>query len=94
MSRRGNCWDNAVIESFFKTLKTETIYQHLKLISVKEMKQVIAEYMGALQPYSTTQYEWVFITSEIRTKKNGAFSSNGKKSRYQKVLTLQSCHQA
>ncbi len=23
MSRRGNCWDNAVIESFFKTLKTE-----------------------------------------------------------------------
>jgi len=25
---RRNCWDNAVIESFFKTLKTETIYQH------------------------------------------------------------------
>lgn len=23
MSRRGNCWDNAVIESFFATLKTE-----------------------------------------------------------------------
>jgi putative transposase len=26
MSRRGNCWDNAVMESFFGTLKTELIY--------------------------------------------------------------------
>jgi transposase InsO family protein len=26
MSRRGNCWDNAVAESFFKTIKTELIY--------------------------------------------------------------------
>jgi putative transposase len=25
MSRRGNCWDNAVVESFFATLKTELI---------------------------------------------------------------------
>lgn len=23
MSRKGNCWDNAVAESFFSTLKTE-----------------------------------------------------------------------
>ena len=23
MSRRGNCWDNAVVESFFKTFKAE-----------------------------------------------------------------------
>src|SRR5690606_16072628 len=26
MSRKGNCWDNAVAESFFKTLKAEFIY--------------------------------------------------------------------
>ena len=26
MSRLGNCWDNAVAESFFKTLKVESIY--------------------------------------------------------------------
>jgi putative transposase len=25
MSRRGNCWDNAVVESFFKTAKTELL---------------------------------------------------------------------
>lgn len=26
MSRKGNCWDNPVAESFFKTVKTENIY--------------------------------------------------------------------
>jgi len=28
MSRKGNCWDNAVAESFFKTMKTEMVYHH------------------------------------------------------------------
>lgn len=27
MSRRANCWDNAAMESFFKTLKVERVYQ-------------------------------------------------------------------
>lgn len=27
MSRKGDCWDNAVAESFFKTLKVELVYQ-------------------------------------------------------------------
>lgn len=27
MSRRGNCWDNAVAESFFSTLKTELLHR-------------------------------------------------------------------
>ena len=26
MSRKGNCWDNAVMESFFSRLKVELIY--------------------------------------------------------------------
>ena len=26
MSRKGNCWDNAVMESFFATLKQELVY--------------------------------------------------------------------
>ena len=26
MSRQGNCWDNAVAESFFATLKSECVY--------------------------------------------------------------------
>jgi len=34
MSRKGNCWDNAVAESFFHTLKSETFvtkWYHWKL---------------------------------------------------------------
>ena len=27
MSRKGNCWDNAVAESFFKTIKSELVYR-------------------------------------------------------------------
>jgi len=27
MSRKGNCWDNAVAESFFKSLKVEWVYK-------------------------------------------------------------------
>lgn len=27
MSRKGNCWDNAVAESFFKSLKSELVYR-------------------------------------------------------------------
>lgn len=29
MSRKGNCWDNAVVESFFSGLKTEFVYRHV-----------------------------------------------------------------
>jgi putative transposase len=29
MSRHGDCWDNAVAESFFNTFKTELIYQNI-----------------------------------------------------------------
>ncbi len=31
MSRKGDCWDNSPMESFFKTLKTELVYhRHYK----------------------------------------------------------------
>lgn len=29
MSRRGNCWDNAVAESFFRSFKKERIRKHI-----------------------------------------------------------------
>jgi transposase InsO family protein len=44
MSRTGNCWDNAVAESFFKSLKTELIYGN-KLITKEQMKLQIFEYI-------------------------------------------------
>ena len=44
MSRKGNCWDNAVAESFFKTLKAEQIYGN-KLVSKAQMKMDLFEYI-------------------------------------------------
>lgn len=44
MSRKGDCWDNAVAESFFKSLKTELIYGN-KLKTKKQIELEIFEYI-------------------------------------------------
>ena len=44
MSRKGNCWDNAVSESFFHTLKTELVH-HMKFNTKEEAQQTIFEYI-------------------------------------------------
>jgi putative transposase len=44
MGRKGNCWDNAVAESFFKSLKTELIYGN-KIITKDQMELEIFEYI-------------------------------------------------
>lgn len=44
MSGKGDCWDNAVAESFFKTLKTEMVY-HREFKSKNEAKFAVFEYL-------------------------------------------------
>ena len=44
MSRRGNCYDNAMAENFFSIIKTECIYRH-KPASFKEAKSLIDRYI-------------------------------------------------
>lgn len=44
MSRKGDCWDNAVAESFFNTLKTELIYTQ-RYTTREIAKQSIFEYI-------------------------------------------------
>jgi putative transposase len=44
MSRKGNCYDNAVAESFFHTLKTEHVYDY-RYKSRAEARQSIFEYI-------------------------------------------------
>lgn len=46
MSRKGDCWDNAVAESFFKTLKVEHVY-HRSFKTFKEAELSIFEYIEA-----------------------------------------------
>ena len=45
MSRRGNCWDNAVAEAFFATLKREHIYRTI-FLTHEDAKISIAEWIG------------------------------------------------
>jgi putative transposase len=44
MSRKGDCWDNAVAESFFRTLKTEWYYD-TSLLSVGHAQRELFEYI-------------------------------------------------
>ena len=44
MSRRGNCYDNAMAENFFGILKTECIYRQ-KLKTFQQAKDLIDEYI-------------------------------------------------
>lgn len=44
MSRKGNCWDNAVAESFFKTLKSE-MADHQVFIDVNQAKVKVFEFI-------------------------------------------------
>jgi transposase InsO family protein len=59
MSRKGNCWDNACVESFFGTLKKELIH-HRRYLTREEAKQEIIEYIevfyNRMRRHSTLGY--------------------------------------
>ena len=44
MSRRGNCYDNAMAENFFSILKTECIYRQ-KIRSFQQAKELIDDFI-------------------------------------------------
>ena len=60
MSRRGNCWDNACVESFFGTLKRELVY-HRHYATRDDAKRDIFEYIevfyNRLRRHSTLGYD-------------------------------------
>jgi len=69
MSRRGNCWDNAVMERFFRSLKVESIsrYRHQRR---EELAWAVKKYIhfyntqrihSAIGAMSPTQYEQQFL---------------------------------
>lgn len=53
MSRRGNCWDNAPMESFFGHLKDEVDFESCK--TLEELKAKINHYMVY---YNNYRYQW------------------------------------
>ena len=69
MSRRGNCWDNAPMERFFRSLKSEWIPE-VGFQSFVEAKQVVLDYI-------------IGYYSQVRPHRhNGGLSPNVAENRY------------
>lgn len=78
MSRRGNCWDNAVVESFFASLKKERVYR-TTYATGKHALYDVSDYIGwynhqrmhsTNDDYSPVEYEnqWVKAMQDLDKK--------------------------
>lgn len=60
MSRKGNCWDNAAMESFFRSLKVECVF-HKTFKSRDEAKTILFDYIEIFynrqRRHSTLNYQ-------------------------------------
>jgi putative transposase len=71
MSRRGNCFDNAMVETFFKTLKSELVWR-TTFFTRADAERDIARYIdgfynpvrrhSALDYLSTAQFEKLAVS--------------------------------
>jgi transposase InsO family protein len=60
MSRRGNCWDNAPVESFFRTLKVELVPDTLwptRAIATSAVHDYIERFYNAKRLHSSLDYQ-------------------------------------
>ncbi len=59
MSRKGNCWDNAVMESFYRSLKTECVYWEnyvCQLHVQRSLNKYIEQYYNRIRLHSSLGY--------------------------------------
>ncbi|WP_407654628.1 integrase core domain-containing protein [Catalinimonas niigatensis] len=79
MSRRANCWDNAVAESFFRTLKTKLIHQ-MEIKSIQAIKIEVFEFIevwyNRQRIHASLGYRLLNSTDKINFKKRLNFLSN------------------
>jgi putative transposase len=74
MSRRGDCWDNAVAESFWSSLKMELVYQ-ADFISREQARQEIFKYIevfynryrlhSSIAYHSPVEYEFLYSQNRL-----------------------------
>jgi len=60
MSRKGDCWDNAVVESFFGTLKSECVFwqdYQTRQQARNDVVDYIAMFYNPLRLHSYLDYE-------------------------------------
>jgi len=76
MSRRGNCWDNAVAESFFGTLKVELLYE-LPLQTHSGTRSAVGDYIDAFynvrRRHSSLSYQSP-VEFELKNWERGGFA--------------------
>jgi len=63
MSRKGNCWDNAIAESFFHTLKVELVHQNCyenRGAAKQSIFQYIEGYYNRVRMHSALDYRTPF----------------------------------
>ena len=53
MSRKSNCWDNALMESFFDHMK-----YHLNLKECKNLEEIKKEMKKFIDYYNNHRYQW------------------------------------
>src|SRR5690554_3874455 len=75
MSRKGNCWDNAPAESFFKSLKYEA-QMPAKFVSYSQARRVMFDYIecwyNTQRLHSTLGYRTPRQIEQLLTHKNAA----------------------
>lgn len=73
MSRKGNCWDNAAMESFFGTLKEECVGDSM-YASHEEARGALFTYLegyyNRIRRHSTLAYVSPFIYEQMRAEDN------------------------
>ena len=73
MSRKGDCWDNAVVESFFGTLKSERI--HWRSYQTREQARAdIAEYITMFYN-SRRLHSYLGYQSPDQSERNGRLAN-------------------
>jgi transposase InsO family protein len=72
MSRRADCWDNAVAESFFKTLKSECVYGNRfegRKAAAVEISQFVEIWYNRSMPHSSLGYRTPVQMEEMLASK-------------------------
>ena len=67
MSRKGNCYDNASIESFWGTLKNELVH-HRRYLTRKQVKEEVAEYIEMFYNRQRTQARLGYVSPAVFTQ--------------------------
>ena len=73
MSRKGDCWDNAVAESFFKSLKTECVYRREFAdtnVARREIFAYIEYWYNRMRRHSALGYRTPLQTEEDFIRRN------------------------